>query len=117
MARRGMVWYEPWQAATRSASSSGKVRFSQYQGIGNDFILVSRPLLLYPSLHARLPACGQPVVSQEQAAWLCDRHFGVGGDGVIFLLPGLAGADFTMCIFNTDGSEPDVRPVLQRGAV
>ncbi|CAI5467287.1 unnamed protein product [Closterium sp. Yama58-4] len=83
-------------AAAGSAAGSGELRFSKYQGIGNDFILVD-------NRHS-----SEPVVSQEQAARLCDRNFGVGGDGVIFLLPGQAGADFTMRIFNSDGSEPEM---------
>ena len=43
---------------------------------------------------------------------LCDRNFGVGADGVIFAMPGVNGADYTMRIFNSDGSEPEVRSVL-----
>jgi diaminopimelate epimerase len=39
---------------------------------------------------------------------LCDRNFGVGADGVIFVLPGINGTDYTMRIFNSDGSEPEV---------
>lgn len=34
---------------------------------------------------------------------LCDRNFGVGGDGVIFALPGKDGTDYTMRIYNSDG--------------
>lgn len=39
---------------------------------------------------------------------LCDRNFGVGADGVIFVLPGINGTDYTMRIFNSDGSEPEM---------
>ena len=45
---------------------------------------------------------------------LCDRNFGVGGDGVIFVLPGdgVAGVDasgdYTMRIYNSDGTEPEM---------
>lgn len=39
---------------------------------------------------------------------LCDRNFGVGADGVIFAMPGINGTDYTMRIFNSDGSEPEV---------
>jgi diaminopimelate epimerase len=40
---------------------------------------------------------------------LCDRNFGIGGDGVIFALPPSgAGQDYTMRIFNNDGSEPEM---------
>lgn len=39
---------------------------------------------------------------------ICDRNFGVGVDGVIFFLPGINGTDYTMRIFYSDGSEPEV---------
>ena len=50
----------------------------------------------------------EPKITQEQAAKLCDRNFGVGADGVIFAMPGVNGTDYTMRIFNSDGSEPEV---------
>lgn len=50
----------------------------------------------------------EPRVSAEQAVKLCDRNFGVGADGVIFVMPGVDGTDYTMRIFNSDGSEPEV---------
>jgi diaminopimelate epimerase len=49
-----------------------------------------------------------PKVTPEEAAKMCDRNFGVGADGVIFVMPGVNGADYTMRIFNSDGSEPEV---------
>lgn len=73
------------------------VKFAKYQGLGNDFILVD-------NRHQ-----AEPVISPEQAAKMCDRNFGVGGDGVIFALPPLgAGADYSMRIYNSDGSEPEM---------
>lgn len=51
-----------------------------------------------------------PKISSEKAVELCDRNFGVGADGVIFLMAGTNGADYTMRIFNSDGSEPEVIP-------
>jgi hypothetical protein len=50
-----------------------------------------------------------PKVTPEEAAKLCDQNFGIGADGVIFVMPGVNGADYTMRIFNSDGSEPKVR--------
>ena len=70
--------------------------FSKYHGLGNDFILVDNRHQL------------SPVLTPEQAIKLCDRNFGIGADGVIFALPGQQGADFTMRIFNSDGSEPEM---------
>jgi diaminopimelate epimerase len=70
------------------------VAFSKYQGLGNDFILID-------NRHS-----DTPVIEPEEAIVWCDRHFGIGADGVIFVLPGQNGCDYTMRIFNSDGSEP-----------
>ncbi|KAK7259889.1 hypothetical protein RIF29_25504 [Crotalaria pallida] len=53
----------------------------------------------------------EPKISLEKAIHICDQNFGVGPDGVIFVLPGFNGTDYTMRIFNSDGSEPEVRNV------
>jgi diaminopimelate epimerase len=72
------------------------LQFVKYQGLGNDFILVDNR------------TSNEPIVTPAQAAQLCDRHFGIGADGVIFALPGQAGTDYTMRIYNSDGSEPEM---------
>lgn len=72
------------------------IEFSKYQGLGNDFILIDNRHL------------AEPMITPEQAIAMCDRHFGIGGDGVIFVLPGRAGTDYTMRIYNSDGSEPEM---------
>ena len=64
------------------------IEFSKYQGLGNDFILID-------NRHQ-----SNPVITPAQAVKLCDRHLGIGADGVIFALPGENGADYTMRIFN-----------------
>ena len=73
-----------------------EIEFTKYHGLGNDFILIDN----------RTDA--EPIISSEQAVKLCDRHFGIGADGVIFALPGQDGTDYTMRIFNSDGSEPEM---------
>ncbi|MEO1375722.1 MAG: diaminopimelate epimerase [Cyanobacteria bacterium J06635_10] len=72
------------------------IDFTKYQGLGNDFILIDNR------------SSSEPAVTPEQAIQLCDRHFGIGADGVIFALPGEHGTDYTMRIFNSDGSEPEM---------
>ncbi|ARV58145.1 diaminopimelate epimerase [Nostocales cyanobacterium HT-58-2] len=72
------------------------IEFTKYHGLGNDFILIDNR------------SSSQPVITPEQAVKLCDRHFGIGADGVIFALPGENGTDYTMRIFNSDGSEPEM---------
>lgn len=72
------------------------VKFSKYHGLGNDFILIDNR------------DSNEPLVSAEDAVQICDRHFGIGADGVIFVLPGKEDTDYTMRIFNSDGSEPEM---------
>jgi diaminopimelate epimerase len=68
------------------------IPFAKYQGLGNDFVLIDNR------------AQSEPMLSPEQARQVCDRNFGVGGDGVIFLLPSTS-QPHAMRIFNNDGSE------------
>jgi len=72
------------------------IEFIKYHGLGNDFILIDNR------------ESEEPVITPAQAVKLCDRHFGVGADGVIFALRGHPGTDYTMRIFNADGSEPEM---------
>ncbi|NEO36467.1 MAG: diaminopimelate epimerase [Moorea sp. SIOASIH] len=72
------------------------MEFTKYHGLGNDFILIDNR------------ADPKPRITSEQALQLCDRNFGIGADGVIFALPGQEGTDYTMRIFNSDGSEPEM---------
>jgi len=72
------------------------IAFSKYHGLGNDFVLVDNRH--QPEL----------ILTPEQAIKWCDRNFGIGGDGVIFVLSGQQGTDYTMRILNSDGSEPEM---------
>jgi diaminopimelate epimerase len=66
--------------------------FTKVQGAGNDFILVE--------------------ADKAQRDWsrlaiaMCNRHFGVGSDGLLLMLPS-NNADFQMRVFNSDGSEAE----------
>ncbi|KAH7512981.1 diaminopimelate epimerase, chloroplastic [Ziziphus jujuba] len=75
---------------------SGFLHFVKYHGLGNDFVLVDNR------------DSSEPKITPEKAVKLCDRNFGIGADGVIFVLPGINGTDYTMRIFNSDGSEPEM---------
>ena len=73
------------------------MRFTKLHGLGNDFLVVS------PAGRAELAAAG------TLARKICDRHTGVGADGLILLSPeagGAARAGFR--IFNSDGSEAEI---------
>jgi diaminopimelate epimerase len=63
------------------------VRFAKYHGLGNDFLVVEHE------------------VSPADGVALCDRQFGVGGDGVLVVLPPVTpGAYARMHVINSDGS-------------
>ncbi|HEY5392600.1 MAG TPA: diaminopimelate epimerase [Hanamia sp.] len=68
------------------------INFYKYQGAGNDFILLDNRRNTYSQL------------SKEQVKSLCDRHFGIGADGLM-LLNEKKGFDFEMIYFNADGNE------------
>jgi diaminopimelate epimerase len=65
--------------------------FSKYQATGNDFILI-------------LDLDDELDVSGETARSLCDRWFGIGGDGVIRVTRGSGDAPYAMRLTNADGS-------------
>ena len=74
------------------------MRFTKMHGIGNDFVMVN-------CLGKEGDALAEDA--QTRAAFLNDRKFGVGGDGVILVLPGKT-APFAMRMFNPDGSEAEM---------
>ena len=67
---------------------------SKLHATGNDFLVLSG-----------LRADGDGVVGMlgDHARSLCDRHRGIGADGLIMVTPGSDGADCTMVLFNADG--------------
>ena len=76
------------------------LQFSKYQGLGNDFLIVE-------GRQGQLP----DAISNPDPAWvrrICDRRFGVGGDGLILALPPQAEGELRMRILNADGSEAEM---------
>lgn len=71
-----------------------KLEFTKMQGLGNDFILLD-------------DMAGGLKLAPEAVRVLCDRHFGIGADGVITVSPSDR-ADLKMRIFNSDGSEAEM---------
>jgi diaminopimelate epimerase len=70
-----------------------KIKFTKMHGLGNDFVVID--------------AVRQPInLTTQQAAFLADRHFGVGADQILVVeRPTQDGVDFRYRIFNADGSE------------
>lgn len=70
---------------------SQKIPFRKMHGLGNDFVVFD--------------ARQQPLeLNQQQLARVADRHFGVGCDQVVLLLPPPAGADVGVRFYTADGS-------------
>ena len=76
------------------------MRFAKYQGLGNDFVVVD--------LRHASPADAAAVQQPEAVVALCDRQFGIGGDGVLAILPSTTGDDARMRVLNSDGSEAEM---------
>jgi len=68
-----------------------EISFFKYQGTGNDFVIIDNRE-------------GKINLNTQQVKLLCDRRFGVGGDGLM-LLNTQSNYDFKMVYFNADGNE------------
>src|ERR1700720_2636716 len=71
------------------------LRFTKMNGAGNDFVVIDN-------------RDGDVRLNSKQIALICDRHRGVGADGILFLEKSTNGADFRMRYFNADGAEAEM---------
>ena len=89
----------PGPGPAASAASIGAMRFAKGHGTGNDFVILPDP-------------GGELDLSPELVAALCDRHFGIGADGVLRVVRSAAAGDdaaeqpaeWFMDYWNADGS-------------
>ena len=68
------------------------MQLTKHHGLGNDFLVLLGSTPIEPAL----------------ARALCDRHTGVGADGLLWAGPGTDGADITMTLHNADGSRAEM---------
>jgi diaminopimelate epimerase len=74
---------------------------SKYHGLGNDFVVAD--------LRGGEPTGGPSIQDPAVVRAVCDRHTGVGADGVLAILPASSdAADATMRVLNADGSEAEM---------
>jgi diaminopimelate epimerase len=71
------------------------LRFTKMNGAGNDFVLLDN-------------RSGDLRLRPEEIVRMCDRHRGVGADGVLVLENATNGADFRMRYYNSDGGEAEM---------
>lgn len=71
------------------------MRLTKHQGLGNDFLV----LLDLNGVHA---------VSPDLARAVCDRHRGIGADGLLHVTAGAGPADVTMALYNADGTRAEM---------
>ncbi|MFC4778365.1 diaminopimelate epimerase [Paenibacillus sp. GCM10023252] len=69
------------------------MEFTKMHGLGNDFVVIAGEQEL-------------PANAAELAVDVCNRFFGIGADGLVYILPSEK-ADFRMRIMNSDGSEAE----------
>lgn len=70
------------------------MNFTKMHGLGNDYIYIN--------------GFSEDVKNPEElAVAMSDRHFGIGGDGIVLILPSKT-SDFRMRMFNADGSEAEM---------
>lgn len=71
------------------------LRFTKMNGAGNDFVMIDN-------------RSGAVRLEPDQIVRICDRHSGVGADGILLLEKGANGADFRMRYYNRDGGEAEM---------
>lgn len=69
------------------------MEFTKMHGLGNDFVIVYGEQAL-------------PANASQLALLVCNRYFGIGADGLVYILPSER-ADFRMRIINSDGTEAE----------
>lgn len=82
-------------SSVAAATIMTMLRFTKMNGAGNDFILFDN-------------RTGSIDLDRNQIAQLCDRHRGIGADGILLLEKPTNGADFRMRYFNADGGEAEM---------
>ena len=71
------------------------LRFTKMNGAGNDFVMIDN-------------RAGEVQLAPEEITRICDRHSGVGADGILMLEKAQNGADFRMRYYNRDGGEAEM---------
>jgi diaminopimelate epimerase len=94
-----MQWLVPDRLPTSvktlcSPAEMGKMNYSKYQALGNDYIVIN-------------PADLKHEINRDMIRLICHRNYGVGSDGILLGPLPSQSSDFGLRIFNPDGSETE----------
>lgn len=89
------VHLHAWTFRDTYARPNFMLTFTKMNGAGNDFVMVDN-------------RNGSLVLDKPTIAKLCNRHRGVGADGLLAVEPAQNGADFRMRYYNADGGEAEM---------
>ena len=78
----------------KNRNMTRRIQFTKMQGAGNDYVYID---------------CFKEQIDEpgKMAEWVSDRHFGIGSDGLVLIMPSEE-CDFRMRMFNADGSEAEM---------
>lgn len=83
-----------WQADPAAEHRTADFEFARYHALGNDYLVLD-------------PACFEFVPTPDNVRRACDRHFGIGADGIVLgpIGPVEAGRPVLLQLFNSDGTD------------
>lgn len=87
--------HTPSSPAPSQWQGLGKMQFSKWQGLGNNYIVLHREQIPFE-------------LTPERVRLLCDRNVGIGSDGILVIGPQTGSDRFRVQIFNPDGSEAEM---------
>jgi len=87
--------HTPSSPAPSQWQGLGKMQFSKWQGLGNNYIVLHREQIPFE-------------LTPERVRLLCDRNIGIGSDGILVIGPQTGPDRFRVQIFNPDGSEAEM---------
>src|SRR5947209_16442929 len=86
-----------WRFADAGVAARMEImlHFTKMNGAGNDFVMIDN-------------RDGDVQLERDQIARICDRHRGVGADGILLIEPAQNGGDYRMRYYNADGGEAEM---------
>ena len=90
-----LLFLAPSWLSEANVITNSMLRFTKMNGAGNDFVMIDN-------------RSGNVRLESKQIAQICDRHRGIGADGILVLEESQNGVDFRMRYYNADGGEAEM---------